>query len=127
MLGRNSIFLAGLIFTLSFNPPDTANAVLLAYEGFNYTPGDSLTNSSGGGSGGSFGWGGRWTGANVPLATNSGASLVYIDQAGNTLTTNGGSVVIGAPGGVSGINGQPTRSFDFGGLNGAGTAYVGIT
>src|SRR4051812_10044047 len=100
MICRKSVLIAALIAALGFNISDTANAALLAYEGFNYTPGDSLTNSSALGSGGSFGWGGRWTGANAPLATNVAASLVYIDQAGNSLNTNGGSVVIGAPGGT---------------------------
>jgi len=127
MLRRNSILLIAIAFALGSTLPDTANAALLAYEGFNYTAGDSLTNSSALGGGGSFGWGGRWTGANVPLATNSPVSLLYIDQAGNVLNTNGGSVVIGAPGGITGINGQPSRSFDFGGLNAAGTAYLGLT
>jgi hypothetical protein len=114
------------ILALALHPLGTAKAALLAYEGFNYTPGDSLTNSSAVGSGGSFGWGGRWTGANVPLTTNMAASLTYVDQAGNSLNTNGGSVIVGAPGGTT-VNAQPSRSFNFGGLNGAGTGYLGLT
>src|SRR5262249_49342628 len=101
-----------------------AKAGLLAYEGFNYPAGDSLTNSSAQGSGGSFGWAGRWTGANVPFATNVAASLGYADPLGNVLVTNGGSVVIGVPGGTT-TNAQPSRSLSLGSFN--GTNYGGLT
>jgi len=96
----------------------------MAYEGFNYPAGDSLTNSSAQGSGGSFGWSGRWTGANTSFATNSALSLTYTDPLGNTLTTNGGSVIIGIPAGAT-ANAQPSRSFNFGTLT--GTTYSGLT
>jgi hypothetical protein len=117
------ILLAG-----AMNP---AQAALLAYEGFNYTAGDSLTNASAQTNGGSFGWGGRWAGANIPMATNVAASLIYADSLGNILATNGGSVVIGAPGGTT-ANAQPSRSFNFGtlsvntysGLTGPGTNWM---
>lgn len=99
-------------------------AALIAYEGFVYPAGDSLTNSSAQGSGGSFGWGGRWTGANTANATNAANSLFYTDTAGNILVTNGGSVIIGAPGGTT-ANSQPSRSFNFGTLSSA--TYSGLT
>jgi len=99
-------------------------AGLIAYEGFFYTTGDSLTNASAQSSGGSFGWGGRWTGANTANATNAANSLFYTDAAGNILVTNGGSVVIGAPAGTT-ANSQPSRSFNFGTLS--GTTYSGLT
>ncbi|HEX4343250.1 MAG TPA: hypothetical protein VH255_07655, partial [Verrucomicrobiae bacterium] len=67
---------------------------LMAYEGFNYTVGDSLTNSSAFSAGDSFGWGGRWTSS--LLATNVAGSLHYADANGNALLTDGGKVIIGA-------------------------------
>src|SRR5215469_11935182 len=83
-----------------------AKAALLAYDGFAYPAGDSLTNSSAQGSGGSFGWAARWTGANNSFATNAAASLGYADPLGNVLVTNGGSEVIGVPAGTT-ANAQP--------------------
>src|SRR5215831_15495811 len=76
--------------------PVRLNATLLAYEGFFYTAGDSLTNSSAQGNSGSFGWGGRWYGSSIPMASNAAVSLAYSDPLGNVLVTNGGSVIIGA-------------------------------
>lgn len=99
-------------------------AALMVYEGFVYPAGDSLTNASAQGSGGSFGWGGRWTGANTANATNAANSLFYTDTAGNILVTNGGSVIVGAPSGTT-ANSQPSRSFNFGTLS--GTTYSGLT
>ena len=101
-----------------------AKAALLAYEGFNYTAGDSLTNASAQGSGDSYGWAGRWSGASIPLATNVAASLGYTDALGHTLSTDGGSVVVGVLSGTT-VNAQPSRSFNFGNLN--GSAYTGLT
>src|SRR2546430_2127609 len=107
---------------------DTARAQLMAYEGFAYDAGTSLTNASGlsggnsGTGGDSFGWASRWYGANNPLATNQAGSLGFTDLAGNSLLTDGGSVVIGVPAGTTG-NSQPSRSFNFGTLNAAGTTY----
>ncbi|MGC3960944.1 MAG: immunoglobulin domain-containing protein [Verrucomicrobiota bacterium] len=100
------------------------NATPLAYDGFAYPAGDSLTNASAQGSDGSFGWGGRWAGANTANATNAATSLFYTDAAGNILVTNGGSVIIGAPSGNT-ANSQPSRSFNFGTLT--GTTYSGLT
>lgn len=111
-------------FALAFLGIPHLNAALLVYDGFIYAAGDSLTNASAQGSGGSFGWGGRWTGANTANATNAASSLFYTDAAGNILVTNGGSVVIGVPGGTT-ANSQPSRSFNFGTLT--GTTYSGLT
>jgi len=102
-----------------------AHATLLTYEGFNYTAGLSLTNESALGSGGSFGWAGRWMGANTANATNAANSLFYTDSAGNILVTNGGSVVIGTPAGIAGVNAQPSRSLAVGTLS--GSSYSGLT
>src|SRR5262245_60356772 len=84
----------GLVTLIVLGVSFRADASLLVYEGFNYPPGDSLTNSSLLGSGGSFGWGGRWSGANNSFATNVAGSLSFTDVVGNTLVTNGGSVLI---------------------------------
>ena len=114
----------GLWFALAFLGIPHLNAALLVYDGFVYAAGDSLTDASAQGSGGSFGWGGRWTGANTANATNAANSLFYTDTAGNMLVTNGGSVIIGAPAGTT-ANSQPSRSFNLGTLS--GTTYSGLT
>ncbi len=120
---RTTIF-AAAVFALVAWLPNPAQAALLAYEGFNYTAGDSLTNASAQGSGGSFGWGGRWYGSPGSFATNAAASLVYVDSLGNTLVTNGGSVIIGSLAGMT-ANAQPSRSFNIGTLS--GNVYSGLT
>ena len=111
----------GLVAALGYS---NAYAMLMAYEGFNYPAGESLTNASAIGGDGSFGWAGRWCGANVPMATNVAGSLGYTDPVGNSLLTSGNSVVIGAPGGTT-VNAQPSRSFNFGTL--VGNMYTGLT
>lgn len=119
------------ILTLLSNSRVTSSAALLVYDGFVYPAGDSLTNASAAGTDGSFGWGGRWTGANIANATNVANSLFYTDVAGNILVTNGGSVIIGVPGGTT-ANAQPSRSFNSGvlssgiysGVAGPGTYWV---
>src|SRR5262245_42589011 len=99
----------------------TADAQLMAYEGFAYDPDTSLKNASGltggnsGGGGDSFGWASRWYGANNPIATNAAGSMAYTDLAGNTLLTDGGRVVIGVPAGST-LTSQPSRSLAFGSL-----------
>src|SRR5687768_6389627 len=118
MISRRHILGAIAITIFALSVTQTTKATLLTYEGFNYPAGDSLTNSSAQGSGGSFGWGGRWTGANAANATNYAVSLYYADSAGNILVTNGGSVVIGAPAGTT-ANSQPSRSFNLGNLTGS--------
>jgi hypothetical protein len=102
---------------------NAAKATLLVYEGFNYTAGTALTNASDGFAGDSFGWAGRWTGANVPIATNVSGSLGYTDPLGNSLATDGGSVVVGNLAGST-INAQPSRSIAVGTLN--GSTYSGL-
>lgn len=125
ILYRRVIFFASLLTALLLCPAISSRASLLVYEGFNYTFGDSLTNSSGQGSGGSFGWGGRWVALNgTTPATNMAASMFYTDAVGNVLVTNGGSVVIGTTGGMT-ANAQLTRSFNLGTLS--GTKYSGLT
>jgi hypothetical protein len=99
-------------------------ATLLVYDGFIYPAGDSLTNSSAQGNGGSFGWGGRWMASSAGNATNYAVSLGYIDTMGNVLVTNGGSVVIGATNGIT-VNSQPSRSLGLGTLS--GQVYSGLT
>lgn len=115
-------FVFGVILVIGFSP--RAGAALIVYEGFVYPAGDSLTNSSAQTSGSSFGWGGRWTGANTANATNAATSLFYTDSVGNVLVTNGGSVIVGVPGGTT-ANSQPSRSFSLGTLG--GTTYSGLT
>jgi hypothetical protein len=116
--------LAVISAALVLCPTRPVRAAVLAYDGFIYPAGDSLTNSSALGDGGSFGWGGRWVGSSTANATNYSNNLGYTDPQGNTLITNGGSVVIGVLGGIS-ANSQPSRSFNFGTL--AGNTYSGLT
>ena len=101
-----------------------SRAALLVYEGFNYPAGAALTNSSANSAGNGFGWGGRWTGVNNPLATNSPGNLSFTDLNGNTLLTDGGKVIIGVPGGTT-ANAQASRSFNLGTLN--TNTYTGLT
>src|SRR5262245_45039732 len=122
---QSIILVIAAVALILLSEAPSARASLLVYEGFNYAPGDSLTNSSGMGSGGSFGWGGRWAALNTTTAaTNVAGSLFYTDTVGNVLVTNGGSVVIGVPAGT-GANSQLSRSLNFGTLNGA--IYTGLT
>jgi len=105
-----------------------AGAALLVYEGFNYAAASGLTNASGASNGNSFGWAARWYGAPNPLSTNFVGSLGYTDLNGNSLATDGGSVVIGnglTP--TAAINAQVTRSFALGITNAAGNTYSGLT
>ena len=121
--GRNCIF-ALAFASLVFCAANTAKATLLVYEGFNYTPGDSLTNASAVGPGDSFGWGQRWMGGNAPLTTVLSNSMSYTDLAGNTLTTDGGSALVGVLSGTA-TNAQPTRTMALGTLNGG--IYSGLS
>jgi len=123
MISRKPILFFIALVLLWLGPGDSVRAALLAYEGFNYPPGDTLTNSSAQGSGDSFGWGGRWGGSPGGLATNVAATLTYVDALGNALSTDSGSVIIGVPGGTT-ANAQPSRSFNFGTLSGA--TYGGL-
>ena len=69
-------------------------AVLLAYEGFDYTPGTLLV-SGGTGLDGGTGWAGAWDetqGLNFNTAVQA-TSLAYMDGLGNSLTTTGGKLL----------------------------------
>jgi hypothetical protein len=133
MLHRKSCILIITLIVLVFGVAQPARAALLAYEGFNYTAGSALTNASDGFAGDSYGWAGRWTGAAVPVATNVAGSLGYTDPLGNSLATDGGSVIVGNLAGST-INAQPGRSIAVGTLSGntysglpAGTYWVSFT
>jgi hypothetical protein len=126
------IFIVTLI-TLLFGAAHPVRAALRVYEGFNYTANTGLTNASDASAGDSYGWAWRWTGANAPLATNITGSLGYTDLAGNSLATDGGSVIVGNLAGST-INAQPSRSIAIGTLNGniysglpSGTYWVSYT
>jgi hypothetical protein len=116
--------LAVLLLCLS-NP---AKAALLVYEGFNY--GSNISNivvlsaGQGGGGGDSFGWASPWNGNNVSGSTNSVTGLSYTDQAGHTLLTDPGSLVVGCPVGAPG-NSQPGRAMAIGTTT--GTQYSGMS
>jgi Immunoglobulin domain/Bacterial TSP3 repeat len=129
-MGKKTTFprtfvLATLAIITGLLPGVTASvrAALIAYEGFNYPAGMSLTNASDLSAGDSFGWAGRWTGANVPMSTNVASSLSYMDASGHTLATDGGSVVVGNLAGAT-QNAQPTRSIVAGTLS--GSVYSGL-
>jgi hypothetical protein len=128
---RNGIF-AVILTALVLCTTNAAKATLLVYEGFNYTAGTGLTNASDV-AGDSFGWAWRWAGANVPMATNVLDSLGYTDPLGNSLATDGESVVVGNLAGST-VNAQPSRSIAVGTLNGniysglpSGTYWVSFT
>ena len=70
----------------------SAQATLIAYEGFDYTPGESI-----GGKDGGIGWRAPWlTGSGWDLATNVAGSLSYVDSYGNQLLTGGNSLLVGS-------------------------------
>jgi hypothetical protein len=119
---RTGIF-AVILIALVLYTTNTAKATLLVYEGFNYPAGTGLTNASDASAGDSFGWAWRWAGANVPIATNVTGSLGYTDPQGNSLATDGGSVIVGNLAGST-INAQPSRSLAIGTLN--GSTYSGL-
>jgi len=71
-----------------------SRATLIAYEGFDYTPGTGIGGQTGG-----VGFTNAWsTASGSVLGTNVAGSLLYTDINGLTLQTNGGSLVIGNPG-----------------------------
>ncbi len=121
-INRTCLFAVALT-TLVVGLATPVKAALLAYEGFDYPAGTGLTNASDGFAGDSFGWAGRWTGANIPVATNVSGSLSYTDPQGNSLATDGGSVIVGNLAGST-INAQPSRSIAVGAL--AGSTYSGL-
>lgn len=95
----------------------SARAVLLAYEGFDYTPGESLLNQNGG-----FGFSGPWL-TNATHALNAlilPGSFTYTDSFGNQLITSGHRAFVTGDGTATGdntggntANGQPLRVLSF--------------
>src|SRR5690349_3673733 len=61
---RNCGLICACVLGYTIGSTNPARATLLVYDGFNYADGSVLTNASALGAGDSFGWGGRWTGAN---------------------------------------------------------------
>lgn len=79
-----------------------AQAQLISYDGFDYTPDTSVANGSGG-----TGWGATWgnvADAASALATNTSTGLSY-----GGLVTSGGAVIVGNPVGTTGTTAQPQR------------------
>jgi hypothetical protein len=113
-----------LSVAISLTAALSARAQLYVYDGFNYTAGQSITNYFGmGQAGDSFGWSGPWGGANTAHSTNVAGTLSYSDLYGNTLTTDGGRLVISDPNGMT-PSAQVTRSMALGTL--IGTKYTGM-
>jgi len=108
--------------------PISAKAALLAYEGFDYPAGTSLTNASALSAGDSFGWADPWHASIKSFATNVAGSLGYSDLYGHFLLTDGGSMLAqGPPVPLTG-NAQPSRSFTIGSLGGPLTnIYSGLS
>ncbi len=75
----------------------TSHAALPAYDGFEYTPGDSLTSSNDADGNGGTGWTNRWTGSGIATVTTSSTGISFTDAngatygGGNALTFSGGS------------------------------------
>lgn len=91
-MGRLGGLWAALVIVLACS--SNAWAVLLAYEGFNYTPGTLLV-SGGTGIDGGTGWGGPWDeaqGSSLDTAVQA-TSLTYTDLLGNSLVTSGGKLL----------------------------------
>jgi len=103
-----------------------ARATLLVYEGFNYgsTIGN-ITNLSAGAAGDSYGWAAPWNGNKASSSTNSTTGLGYTDQAGHSLQTDSGSLVVGSLAGVTPGNAQPGRAMAIGTTS--GTLYSGMS
>lgn len=117
ILARTFIGAATAAVLLTATPQ--AHAFLLAYEGFDYTPGSDLTGQNGG-----FGWTTPWgvNSSGVTVAGNTPGdvavanSLTYIDSANRMLFTSGGA------GFYSGVGGTSSPFRDFTGMGGeAGT------
>jgi hypothetical protein len=121
---RAAVCIFGGAALLLFASQPFARAGLMAYEGFNYTNGMSLVDSSTPGGDGSFGWAARWYVISSGFATNQPGSLFYTDTIGSVLLTNGGHVVVGVPGGTT-VNSSLSRSLNIGTLN--GNIHTGLT
>lgn len=115
----NHALLILLIFTALLYGQPTALASLLAYDGFDYTPGTTIGGQSGG-----SGWGSAWAvgGAGNFLGTNVAGNLNYTDVNGQSLQTTGGSLVVGNPNGTSATTAQPNRTLT--GSLASGTTWI---
>lgn len=83
--------LAGLAVGVWLGASISGFAVLIAYDGFDYTVGETIAGKNGG-----VGWGGPWlSGGNFVYGTNVAGSLSYTDSFGNTLITSGNSLLVG--------------------------------
>ncbi|TAL02728.1 MAG: hypothetical protein EPO07_07035 [Verrucomicrobia bacterium] len=89
----------GVLATLGMNQ---AHATLLAYDGFNYTPG-VLSGNSGGGD---LGWVAAWqqNGGNINNSLVLSGSYSYSDLAGNMLVTSGNRAYFTGDGSATGDN-----------------------
>jgi hypothetical protein len=116
---KNSLLLLAAAAVI-IGSPASARANLLAYEGFDYAPGN-LTSANNGG----IGFSGAWN-PNLPSGSSPNniqvlsGSLSYTDQFGNTLVTSGGRFFATGDGtedgdnvGGSRHNAQPFRELSF--------------
>src|SRR5439155_667556 len=89
--GRVNSSFATALFALSLLIPGASvHAVLLSYEGFDYSVGSSVIGQNGG-----FGFSQAWqTNGSQGVYTNQGFSLKYTDTQSNRLVTIGGSLLI---------------------------------
>lgn len=123
--------LAALTFVIHLAP--RASAALLAYEGFDYTAGETLLNQNGGSN-----WAQPWQTNGQTSAQNTlivSGSFGYTDQAGHALVTTGNRVHVTGNGSATGdnlggntANAQPIRSLNFsrGSNNVAETTWVSL-
>lgn len=117
---------AALAVVALFSVNPQAKAVLLAYEGFDYSIGSPLLGLNGG-----WQFTGAWSGSANANSQVIGGSLVYQDSLGNYALSSGNSVWStgdgisdGLPGSVTGNTSQsPYRQLDYRGTS-AGTTWI---
>jgi mono/diheme cytochrome c family protein len=86
---------AGLIGAiLAFCPVNRVQAQLIVYDGFEYTPNNSMTNVPVRSGGGSFGLGGWRSGRNTSPATNTDSGLALPDPTGVSTDATGSAAQI---------------------------------
>ncbi len=83
------------------------HATPIAYDGFDYPAGTTVSGQSGG-----FGWADVWADGSAAnsMGTNTAASLSYMDANGRSLQTSGGSVIVGNPIGTTSTTATPNRT-----------------
>ncbi len=87
----------------------SANAQVIASEGFNYTAGTAVIGTEGTGG---TGWANPWNSKSDTAQTQvSGTSLSYTDGSGNTLATSGGSLISST---LTSTTAQPERELTTG-------------